>query len=50
VTDIFEIKVVAEHQRRSRSGEEEKVDGKMVFIGRGVGEELRTAFERYVGL
>lgn len=38
VTDIFEIKEVAV------KAEGNKVEGKLVFIGRGVGEELRKAF------
>jgi G3E family GTPase len=44
VTDIFEIKEVAVKQ-----GEDKEVPGKLVFIGRGVGKELRTAFEAFVG-
>lgn len=48
VTDIFEIKEVAEHQRQRK--DQEKVDGKLVFIGRGVAQDLRASFERFVGL
>jgi G3E family GTPase len=44
VTDIFEIKEVA-----VKAGGEE-VQGKLVFIGRGVGQELRTAFDAFVGI
>lgn len=42
VTDIFEIKEVG-----IKAGGEE-VQGKLVFIGRGVRQELRTAFEAYL--
>jgi G3E family GTPase len=44
VTDIFEIKEVG-----VKAGGEE-VQGKLVFIGRGVGQELRTAFDTFVGI
>jgi G3E family GTPase len=42
VTDIFEIKKVV------AKTEGEEVSGKLVFIGRGVGEELRTAFDSFM--
>lgn len=45
VTDIFEIKEVA-----ANASAETQIAGKLVFIGRGVGQELRTAFEAFVGL
>jgi len=44
VTDIFEIKEVG-----VKAGGDE-VQGKLVFIGRGVGQELRTAFDAFVGI
>ena len=44
VTDIFEIKEVG-----AKAGGEE-VQGKLVFIGRGVGQGLRTAFDAFVGI
>jgi G3E family GTPase len=44
VTDIFEIKEVG-----AKAGGEE-VQGKLVFIGRGVGQGLRTAFAAFVGI
>lgn len=46
VTDIFEIKEVKDQS----GGKKEEVQGKLVFIGRGVGEHLRTSFERYLDL
>lgn len=46
VTDIFEMKQVSETQR----GKGEEITGKLVFIGRGVGPELLTAFNQYVGI
>jgi G3E family GTPase len=45
VTDIFEIKSVS-----PTPAQEKAVEGKMVFIGRGVGQDLKKAFETYVGL
>ena len=45
VTDIFEIKEVA-----AKPSEEKQIAGKLVFIGRGVGRELQTAFEAFVGI
>lgn len=44
VTDIFEIKEVG-----VKAGVDE-VQGKLVFIGRGVGQELRTAFDAFVAI
>nr|XP_031864282.1 uncharacterized protein CI109_000195 [Kwoniella shandongensis]KAA5531354.1 hypothetical protein CI109_000195 [Kwoniella shandongensis] len=44
VVDLFELKEVPK-------SEKEKVgDGKLVFIGRGVGEELKARFVEFVGL
>ena len=42
VTDIFEIKKVA------MKADGNEVEGKLVFIGRGVGEELREAFASFM--
>lgn len=43
VTDIFEMREIT--NRNSDS-----MDGKLVFIGRGVGPELKDAFNSYVGI
>lgn len=44
VTDIFEMKQVSE----TKTGGE--MEGKVVFIGRGVGPELVEAFNNFVGI
>lgn len=44
VTDLFELKEV------SSKGGEEQVEGKVVFIGRGVDERLRGALRQHLGI
>ncbi|WVQ73137.1 hypothetical protein IAR50_002701 [Cryptococcus sp. DSM 104548] len=46
VVDLFEMKEVKE----GGEGEGEKVEGKVVFIGRGVGDEVKRALVDWVGL
>lgn len=48
VTDIFEMKEVPPSSATSANGSD--MGGKLVFIGRGVGEELQTAFNTFVGI
>lgn len=53
VTDIFEMKELVPDQRRGdgkAEGKGEEMGGKLVFIGRGIGPGLISAFKQYIGI
>ena len=47
VTDIFEMKQVSDRKSGEGGGE---MDGKLVFIGRGLGPEIKDVLNSFVGI